>query len=102
VRLWKKTSEGSISTVFVEKHPPFRQHPAWILTLVSVLTLRQMDGSLDFSLLLRDPHPYIYLVDVLQRIDTHPAFDVHLLTPRLWKQHFAAHPLRSDLDRLRQ
>lgn len=57
MRLWKKTSEGSISTVFVEKHPPFRQHPAWILTLVSVLTLRQMDGSLDFSLLLRDPLP---------------------------------------------
>ncbi|HXG19796.1 MAG TPA: IS66 family transposase [Methylomirabilota bacterium] len=46
--------------------------------------------------------PYVYLVDVLQRVDTHPAFDVHLLTPRLWKQHFAEHPLRSDLDRLRQ
>lgn len=46
--------------------------------------------------------PYVYLVDVLQRIDTHPAFEVHLLTPRLWKQHFAADPLRSDLDRLRQ
>jgi hypothetical protein len=43
--------------------------------------------------------PYVYLVDVLQRIDTHPALEVHLLTPRLWKQHFAAHPLRSDLDR---
>jgi hypothetical protein len=39
-------------------------------------------------------------VDVLQRIDTHLAFEVHLLTPRLWKQHFAATPLRSDLDRL--
>jgi transposase len=46
--------------------------------------------------------PYVYLVDVLQRIDTHPAFDVHLLTPRLWKQHFAENPLRSDLDRCRQ
>jgi transposase len=46
--------------------------------------------------------PYDYLVDVLQRIDTHPAFDVHLLTPRLWKQHFADTPLRSDLDRFRQ
>jgi transposase-like protein len=46
--------------------------------------------------------PYVYLVDVLQRIDTHPAFDVHLLTPRLWKQHFADNPLRSDLDRPRQ
>lgn len=46
--------------------------------------------------------PYSYLVDVLQRIDTHPAFEVHLLTPRLWKQHFAETPFRSDLDRLRQ
>jgi transposase len=46
--------------------------------------------------------PYVYLVDVLQRVDTHPAFDVHLLTPRLWKEHFAAHPLRSDLDCLRR
>jgi transposase len=45
--------------------------------------------------------PYVYLVDVLQRIDTPPAFDVHLLTPRLWKLHFASHPLRSALDRLR-
>jgi hypothetical protein len=43
--------------------------------------------------------PYVYLVDVLQRIDTHPALEVQLLTPRLWKQHFAEHPLRSDLDR---
>jgi len=43
--------------------------------------------------------PYVYLVDVLQRVDTHPALEVHLLTPRLWKPHFAAHPLRSDLDR---
>jgi transposase len=46
--------------------------------------------------------PYIYLVDVLQRVDTHPALEVHLLTPRLWKQHFAEQPLRSDLDRPRQ
>jgi len=46
--------------------------------------------------------PYLYLVDVLQRVDTHPALEVHLLTPRLWKQHFAEQPLRSDLDRPRQ
>jgi hypothetical protein len=43
-------------------------------------------------------HPYTYLVDVLQRIDTHPARDVRLLTPRLWKQHFAERPLRSAVD----
>src|SRR5215470_4996596 len=46
--------------------------------------------------------PYVYLVDVLQRIDTHPALEVHLLTPRLWKHYFADHPLRSDLDRTPQ
>jgi transposase len=46
--------------------------------------------------------PYVYLVDVLQRVDTHPAAKVHLLTPRLWKEHFADHPLRSDLDRFSQ
>lgn len=57
--------------------------------------------SLIASCRLQGVDPYVYLVDVLQRIDTHPAFDVHLLTPRLWKQHFADNPLRSDLDRLR-
>jgi hypothetical protein len=43
--------------------------------------------------------PYTYLVDVLQRVGTHPAKDVHLLTPRLWKEHFSANPMRSELDR---
>jgi len=33
-------------------------------------------------------NPWDYLVDVLQRIDTHPARKVHLLTPKLWKTHF--------------
>jgi transposase len=41
--------------------------------------------------------PYTYLVDVLQRIGQHPAARVAELTPRLWKQHFADNPLRSDL-----
>jgi transposase len=58
--------------------------------------------SLLASCRLQGLDPYVYFVDVLQRIDTHPAFEVHLLTPRLWKQHFADNPLRSDLDRLRQ
>ena len=44
--------------------------------------------------------PYVYLVDVLQRIETHKMQDVHLLTPRLWKQHFAANPLISDSDNI--
>ena len=41
--------------------------------------------------------PYDYLVDVLQRVAKHPARRVAELTPRLWKQHSAANPLRSDL-----
>lgn len=35
--------------------------------------------------------------DVLQRIETHPALEVHLLTPRLWKENFAHAPLTSAL-----
>jgi len=58
--------------------------------------------SLLASCRLQGVDPYVYLVDVLQRVDTHPALDVHLLTPRLWKVHFAARPLGSDLDRVRQ
>lgn len=42
--------------------------------------------------------PYEYLVDVLQRIETHPVREVHLLTPREWAKHFAQRPLRSDLE----
>jgi len=41
--------------------------------------------------------PYDYLVDVLQRVGSHPASRVHELTPRLWKQHFSGNPLRSDV-----
>jgi len=58
--------------------------------------------SLLSSCRLQGVDPYVYLVDVLQRVDTHPALEVHLLTPRLWKEHFAAQPLRPDLDRFRQ
>ncbi len=42
--------------------------------------------------------PYTYLVDVLQRVETHPAMEVEKLTPRLWKEHYAADPMRSDID----
>jgi transposase len=58
--------------------------------------------SLLSSCRLQGVDPYVSLVDVLQRVDTHPALEVQLLTPRLWKQHFAENPLRSDLDRIRQ
>lgn len=42
-------------------------------------------------------NPYTYLVDVLQRVDQHPADRVEELTPRVWKERFADKPLRSDL-----
>lgn len=45
--------------------------------------------------------PYDYLVDVLQRVGQHPATDVAQLTPRLWKDRFAANPMRSDVHGLR-
>ena len=47
---------------------------------------------------LQDIDPYTYLVDVLQRVETHPTSDVAALTPRLWKERFAADPLRSAID----
>ncbi len=49
---------------------------------------------------LHDIDPYIYLLDVLQRVGDHPASRVAELTPRPWKQHFAANPLRSVLRTL--
>ena len=46
---------------------------------------------------LHDINPYDYLIDVLQRVGQHPSSRVAELTPRLWKEHFAANRLRSDL-----
>jgi hypothetical protein len=53
--------------------------------------------SLIVTCRLHEIDPYTYLVDVLQRVGVHPASKVAELTPRLWKQHFAAAPLRSAL-----
>lgn len=46
---------------------------------------------------LHDIDPYDYFVDVLQRVGQHPASRVDELTPRRWKDLFAANPMRSDL-----
>lgn len=43
-------------------------------------------------------NPYLYLVDVLQRVQVHPNNRIIELTPRLWKQHFADDPMLSDLE----
>lgn len=47
---------------------------------------------------LQDVDPYTYLVDVMQRVDRHPASAVLELTPRVWKARFGADPLRPDWD----
>lgn len=57
--------------------------------------------SLIVTCRLHDIDPYTYLVDVLQRVGQHPAARVAELTPRLWKEHFASNPLRSDLNLVR-
>ena len=61
----------------------------------AIATKRWRSSAL--SLFLGDIDPYDYFVDVLQRVGQHPAHLVHQLTPRLWKDLFAANPLRSNL-----
>ena len=39
------------------------------------------------------------LVDVLQRINDHPASEVNELTPKRWRERFGQNSMRSDLDR---
>ena len=61
------------------------QHVGVIQSLIGTCKLQGID-------------PYVYLTDVLQRIDRHPDKHIDELTPRLWKTGFAANPLGSDLD----
>lgn len=53
--------------------------------------------SLTTTCRLHQINPHDYLVDVLQRVGRHPASRAAQLTPRLWKEHFAASPLPSPL-----
>lgn len=53
--------------------------------------------SLIYTCRLHGVKPYDYLIDVLQRVDRHPASDILELTPRVWKEKFGDNPLRSDL-----
>lgn len=58
-------------------------------------------GAIFYSLIqscrLAEVDPTAYLIDILQRIDTHPAIDVHQLIPRNWKELFSANPMTSLL-----
>ncbi|MEM1281424.1 MAG: IS66 family transposase [Cyanobacteria bacterium P01_H01_bin.152] len=55
--------------------------------------------SLMVTCRLQNINPYMYLVDVLQRVSLHPASKVEELTPRMWKTLFKDNCLTSDLDR---
>ena len=70
----------------------------WLFTWTE-LGVRQVGivQSLLTTCRLHEINPYDYLVDVLQRVGQHRASRVEELTPRQWKQRFAAAPLRSDL-----
>jgi transposase len=57
--------------------------------------------SLIQSCLLAKVHPMTYFIDVLQRIETHPALDVGDLVPRQWAKLFGASPMLSDVSRYR-
>lgn len=54
--------------------------------------------SLIRSCILADVNPFVYLVDVLQRIDRLPYNKADLLVPRQWKEHFGEAPLKSPLS----
>ncbi len=47
---------------------------------------------------MHEVNPTVYLIDVLQRIQTHPDKDILQLTPRVWKTLFAENPMRSLVD----
>ena len=66
--------------------------------MASYTEIRTLPQSLISTCRLQGVDPYTYLVDVLQRIDSHPQSLVHQLTPRLWKTNFADNPLRSPAD----
>jgi hypothetical protein len=78
--------------------PMGRKNWLFCWTELGASQVGQIQGLLT-TCVLHGVDPYTYLVDVLQRVDRHPYAQVEELTPRLWKQHFAAAPLRSFLDR---
>jgi len=56
--------------------------------------------SLIVTCRLQGINPTTYLIDVLQRLKTHPADRMIELTPRVWKRMFGDNPLLSDLQKI--
>ncbi|PID79221.1 hypothetical protein CSB20_11130, partial [bacterium DOLZORAL124_64_63] len=53
--------------------------------------------SLISTCVLHGVDPYTYLVDVLQRLESHPSGRVRELTPRVWKEKFGGNPIPDAL-----
>lgn len=51
--------------------------------------------SLIISCVSNGVDPFEYLIDVLKRIQSHPAREVDLLTPALWKENFSSEALKT-------
>jgi transposase len=91
-----------ISTNHIERafRPPVVGRKNWMFHITEVgARYAAIFYSLIQSCVLAGVDPTVYFTDVLQRMDTHPSDDVHLLVPRLWKEHFADQPLKSDVSR---
>jgi hypothetical protein len=78
------TVQEAVELADVGGHEGRAQQVATIQTLLATCRAHGIDA-------------YTYLVDVLQRINKHPASRVAELTPRLWAERFGQSPLRSDL-----
>ncbi len=101
LRLFLDNPAIPIDTNHVERtlRPPAVGRKNWMFHVTEVgARYAAIFYSLIQSCILNHVNPNTYLTDVLQRIDTHPAADVDLLTPRLWRDHFGQQPMRSVLS----
>lgn len=99
LRLFLDNPAVPIDTNHVERtlRPPAVGRKNWMFHITEVGARHAaIFYSLIQSCILNDINPNTYLIDVLQRIDSHLAADVDLLTPRLWREHFGHQPMRSD------
>lgn len=98
---WKGPRYRSIPITWNDKHwPTVVGRKNWLFNFTEAgARYAAVAYSLIQSCILAKVDPMVYFIDVLQRIDTYPAADIHLLTPRMWAQHFAQSPMRSIAHR---
>ena len=87
---WRCARSGPDAQLAVRRTEIGAERVGTIQCLLATCTLQGVDS-------------YTYLVDVLQRVEEHPASRAVELTPQVWRTRtlFADDPLRSDFDRAR-